>query len=76
MSKYDLTQGDDRAPIDMGSASMAELEAEIRGHAYPMLAAQEIAERAGIAAEYQSFMNEMAVRAVELLIKGAKKAIG
>ena len=76
MSKYDLTHSGDMTPIDMGSASMEALEAEIRGHAYPMLAAAEIARRAGIVAEYQAFMNEMAVRGIELLIKGAKKAIG
>lgn len=75
-SRYDLTQEGDRRRIDVGSADWDALRAEIQGAEIPLAKAAEIAEAAGVAAEHQAFLTDMAVKGLELLIKGAKKAIG
>jgi len=74
-SRYDLTQEGDRRTIDVGSADWDALRAEIQGAELPLAKAAEIAEAAGVAAEHQQFLTDMAVKGLELLIKGAKKAI-
>lgn len=75
-SGYDLTQEGDRRKVDVGSLDLEELRREITESSMPLSAAAEIAARAGVAAEHQEFMKEMAIRGLEMLIKGAKKAIG
>jgi hypothetical protein len=75
-SRYDLTQEGDRRKIDVGSADWDALRDEIQNAEIPLAKAAEIAEAAGVAAEHQAFLTDMAVKGLELLIKGAKKAIG
>lgn len=75
-SRYDLTQEGDRRTIGVGGADWNALQEEIRNAPVPLAKAAEIAEAAGVAAEHQAWLTEMAVKGLELLIKGAKKAIG
>jgi len=74
-SRYDLTQDGDRRNIDVGSADWNALLTEIHDAPIPLAKAAEIAEAAGVAAEHQAFLTDMSIKGLELLIKGAKKAL-